>query len=127
MSLLINKAIYTILSGSSSVTNIVQDKLFPIVGDDDVKNPFLVYERKSIQPNYTKDGLSYDECVIEITCVSDNYSEVIELADAVRKAIELKTGIISGVAFFSSVLIGSSENYGIDNYIQTLIFKIKSK
>jgi hypothetical protein len=126
MSILINKAIYYILSGTTGITQTVGTKMYPIAADDDAKNPFIVYERKSINTFYSKDGLAYDECLVDVICVSDTYGECIELAEKVRQALELKTGTFSGVKIMSSVLENSTETYGVDNYIQILTFKIKT-
>jgi len=128
MSLKINQAIYSILSSSTGVTSLVNsNNMFPIAADDDVKNPFIVYERKSINTVYTKDGVSYDDVLLEVTCVSDDYNESLNIAQAVRNALELKSGTYGAVEIYQCRFKNAPENYGVDNYIQILHFEIKSK
>ena len=128
MSLLINKAIYAILSGTTGLTQSVpSEKMFPIAADDDVKNPFIVYERIGINTTYTKDGHAYDECKVQIIIVDDTYSSTIDVADKVRTALESISGTFAGVQIFQCLIEDAKENFGVDNYIQILTFKIITK
>jgi hypothetical protein len=131
MSVILGKAIYYLLSTNSAITAAVNDidgkpKIFPIAADDDVKNPFVVFERKSVKPEYSRDGKVLDVCTVEVNVCDDNYTSCIDIANSVRTALELKRGTFAGVNIFSSHLINASENYGVDNFLQTLTFEIKT-
>lgn len=127
MSLLIGKAIYSILSGDTLVKSYVNDKIFPIFAPDETLNPFIVYTRRNVDANYSKDGLAYDDTNITITIVSDNYTECITIANAVRLALELKEGDYNGIYIYQSLLSSSTEDYGIDGFITILEFTIKCR
>lgn len=124
MSVKINNAIYSILSGSTAVTNLVGDKLYPIAVDEKVKSPFVVYERSSLNPEYTKDGLSNDIVKVKVSCTSNKYSESLNIIDACRNALELKSGTFSGVKILQCVLEDSKEDCDTANYYQYLFFSI---
>ena len=127
MSLIIGKAIYSILSGDTTVAFFVNKKINPIFTPDNVITPFIVFERKNINTTYSNNGVAYDEDRILVNIVSENYPECIDIAEAVRNALELKTGSFNGVTIFSSTLENASENYGVDGYITLLEFTIMCK
>lgn len=127
MSLLIGKSIYSILSGDTTLKSYVGDKIFPIFAPDEILTPFVVFERRNVNANYTKDLLVYDEVSLLVSCVSDNYTECINIANAVRNALESITGTYSGIYIYQSLLSSSSEDFGIDGFIITLEFQIKCK
>lgn len=127
MSLQINKAIFNILSSDEKVVALVGDKMFPVAADDDAKSPFIVYTRKSVLPCYSKDGLEYDECIVEVACASDDYEESITIAQSVRKAMELKVGVFEGVAILQSRFLNCTEGWGVDNNIQTVNFQMMTQ
>jgi hypothetical protein len=125
MSIQLGKAIYAILSGDTTVKSYVQNKIYPIFAPDETLVPFIVYERKNVNAFYTKDGLSYDECVIVINIVSANYTECISIADASRKALELKVGVFNGISIYQVLLSNVSEDYGVDGFITSLEFTLR--
>ena len=124
MSLLIGKAIYSILTGNTLVYSGVGTKIYPIFAPDETLVPFIVYERKNINTFYTKDGPSYDECSVVINIVSENYTECITIANSVRNALEWINGTYGGINVSQSLLTNASETYGIDGFITTLEFSI---
>lgn len=127
MSLLIGKAIYSILTGDTAVSSGVSTKIYPIFAPDETLVPFIVYERKNINPTYTKDGLLNDDVNVTINVVSDNYSECVSIANNVRNALEFKSGTFNGIYIYQSKFSGASEDFGVDGFIQTLDFTIKCK
>lgn len=128
MSLLIGKAIYSILSGNTTIQEKVQNKIYPIYAPDETVVPFIVYERSSVNTYYTKDGHIYDEDSIYVNIVSDDYSENIEISDAVRNALEFIEGKeYVGIHIYSSLMSNASETFGIDGFITQLQFTVKCK
>lgn len=127
MSILLGKAIYQILSGDTTIKSYVNDKIYPIFAPDETLNPFIVYERKNVNAFYTKDGLTYDEATISVSVVSDNYTECVTIANAVRTALELINGIYNGIEIYQSLFSGVTEDFGIDGFITTIDFTIKCK
>ena len=70
-----------------------QHKIFPLLQPDTIEFPFIVHSRNSIAVTYTKDieymrGGWTNEINYIVSCVSDNYIQCLELANAVRHAME---------------------------------------
>lgn len=119
-SLKVGKEIYSLLNGSSLLTDIVGSKIYPIIVEKETTYPFIVYKRSNIVPNYTKDFHFKDEVIIDVICVSNDYSESVDIASMVRDILEDKrfTGIES------IKLESADEDFIDDAYIQTLSFNL---
>lgn len=119
-SLKVGKEIYSLLNGSGLLTNIVGSKIYPIIVEKETTYPFIVYKRSNIIPNYTKDFHFKDEVIIDVICVSNDYSESVDIASIVRDILEDKrfTGIES------IKLESADEDFMDDAYIQTLSFNL---
>ena len=96
MRLQTGKAINALLSANEEVTRMVGDRIYPLVSKVDSNFPFIVYQRMSCVPTYTKDGLISEVQNYSITVLADTYSDSVELADAVRDALELERGTFAG-------------------------------
>ena len=71
-------------------------------------------------------GLSEsDRIEMELICCTADYGEGIELAEAVRNALDHITATHDGQRMRSCTLIGAEEDYQDDAFIQKLIFDIK--
>jgi hypothetical protein len=123
----LGKAIFYILSGDTTLDSYVGDKIYPIFAPDEVLNPFVAYNTRVSNSFYTKDGLTYDECVLNINIVSDNYTENKQISEAVRNALEFKVGNFNGVIVQQALLSSVNEDYGRDGFITTIEFTYKVK
>jgi len=124
----IGKVIFQILSGDRTVAGYVVKKIYPIFAPDETVNPFIVFERGTLNPTYTKDGLSYDDVSLIINIVSDNYTECINITEAVRSALERITGgVYNGITIYQILVSNVSEDFGVDGYITSIEFTIKCK
>lgn len=121
-SLKIGKEIYSLLNGNEELTKLVGNKIYPIIVEKETTFPFIVYKRTNLTPEYTKDYHLKDNVYIEITCVSDNYSESIDLVSIVRKILENKRDLAKGIT--NIILESANEDFIDDAYIQTINFKI---
>ena len=119
-SLNIGKAIYTILQTSIDIDK----KIYPLIADEGTTFPFLIYKRTGLTPESTKDNTN-ENVSVEINIASSNYSESIDLAIKVRKALEHKKGTYSDIAIEDIVIDDATEDYIEDTFIQTLTFKIE--
>jgi hypothetical protein len=67
-------------------------RIFPLLQPDTLAFPFIVHSRTGISVTYTKDlplGWGWTNTVnYTVSCVSDDYVQCIELANAVRHALE---------------------------------------
>lgn len=119
-SLNIGKAIYTILQTSIDIDK----KIYPLIADEGTTFPFIIYKRTGLTPESTKDNTN-ENVSVEINIASSNYSESIDLAIKVRKALEHKKGTYSDIAIEDIVIDDAAEDYIEDTFIQTLTFKIE--
>lgn len=119
-SLNIGKAIYTILQTSIDIDK----KIYPLIADEGATFPFIIYKRTGLTPESTKDNTN-ENVSVEINIASSNYSESIDLAIKVRKALEHKKGTYSDIAIEDIVIDDATEDYIEDTFIQTLTFKIE--
>ena len=103
----------------------VGDRIYPLVSKVDCEFPFIVYQRMSVAPSYTKDGLIAEEQNYSISVLADTYSESVELADAVRDALELERGTFAGQRIRNIKLTSVNESWVSDTYVQELNFTIE--
>ncbi len=119
-SLNIGKAIYTILQTSIDIDK----KIYPLIADEGTTFPFIIYKRTGLTPESTKDNTN-ENVSVEINIASSNYSESVDLAIKVRKALEHKKGTYSDIVIEDIVIDDATEDYIEDTFIQTLTFKIE--
>lgn len=111
-SLNIGKAIYTILQNSIDIDK----KIYPLIADEGTTFPFIIYKRTGLTPESTKDNTN-ENVSVEINIASSNYSESIDLAIKVRKALEHKKGTYSDIAIEDIVIDDATEDYIEDTFI----------
>ena len=119
-SLKVGKEIYSHLKENKSLTDIVGNKIYPIIVEKDTNYPFIVYKRSNVIPEYTKDYHFKDFVIVDIICVSNHYVESVEIATLVRESLEdKKYGDIVSIRLESA-----DEDFVDDAYIQTLTFNL---
>lgn len=119
-SLKVGKVIFSLLNGNSDLTALVSNKIYPIIVEKETNYPFIVYKRNSVIPDYTKDFHFKDNVIIDIVCVSDSYSESIDIASIIRNTLEDKRN-----GDIQSIKLESADEDFIDNaYVQTLSFNL---
>lgn len=119
-SILIGKYIYQFLTESSELQQYLNGKVYPLIVDEDVLYPFVVYSRQSIMPRYNKDGNSEDVINIVIHIVSDNYVQSLEIANIIRGIFELRRYTDNTIVIKQFLISDVSESFEEDAYIQTL-------
>jgi hypothetical protein len=94
-SLLCSKYVQSILEENEEVKSILgtdQHKIFPLLQPDQLTFPFIVHARTSLTTQYTKNlpfGFGWtNDVTYTVNCVSNDYIQCIELANAVRHAME---------------------------------------
>jgi hypothetical protein len=121
-SLSAGEIIRTVLTSDETVMGIVT-KVFP-VATDEAKLPYVMYRRAHMEQVPTK-GIGADTVGIEVTCYAEQYTQSVELAEAVRAALDGKQASIDGLSMRSCHLTDSEEAWEDDAYVQQLIFTIK--
>lgn len=101
------------------------NKIFPVVTDK-AELPYILYRRSAMGVTPQKAGQpGADEVKMEILCFTDRYSEGIELAEAVRSALDCKTMESDGLRLRGCYLSDSEEAWQDDAYVQQMEFTIK--
>lgn len=99
-------------------------KVFPVV-EDNAELPYIVYRRTQLEQDPTKRGRGADTVGIEILCYTEQYTEGVELAEAVRDALDGKQHESGGLVMRSCYLADSEEAWQDDAYVQQLVFNVK--
>lgn len=100
-------------------------KIFP-VWTDKADLPYIAYRRVGLTANPTKGGQpGADEINVEVICYTARYTEGVELAEAVRAALDFTEAEHDGQHLRGCYLSDSEEAYQDDAYLQQLIFTIK--
>lgn len=122
-SLSAGEIIRTILAGDAEVAA-RSKKVFPVV-EDSAELPYIVYRRTQLEQDPVKGKRGADTAGIEVLCYTAGYTEGVELAEAVRDALDGKTGESDGLIMRSCYLSDSEEAWQDDAYVQQLVFNVK--
>lgn len=130
-SLLIPKYIQQILEENNEVKAILGEneyKIFPLQQPAELSFPYIVHSRNAVTVRYTKDiivGWGWDnEVQYTVKCVSDDYVQGIELANAVRHALEANRYKDENITIHPIELLTATEYLVDDNvFVQELVFK----
>lgn len=100
-------------------------RIFPVATDTALL-PYILYRRAALEHNPSKAGQpGADTVQLEMVCYTETYAEGVELAEAVRAALDYAEGERDGLRLRGCVLTGSEEGYEADAYLQQLVFNIK--
>lgn len=103
-------------------------RIFPLLQPDNLSFPFIVHSRTGITVEYTKDlpfHFGWTNTVnYTVSCVSDDYVECVELANAVRHALEGTRYSDEDIRIDSIMLLTVAE-YTTDNdaFVEELQFQ----
>ena len=96
--MIVGKAIYHLLTNATDVTDIVNTRIYPEIAQQDADLPYIVYNVANNEPTDTKPEPSkLDTAQVEVNIYSDSYRVVIDLAVAVRAALDRVKGTYAGV------------------------------
>lgn len=99
-------------------------KVFPVV-EDSAELPYIVYRRTQLVQTPVKGQRGADTVGIEILCYTKGYTEGVELAEAVRDALDGAQRQQDGLTMRSCYLEDSEEAWQDDAYVQQLVFNVK--
>ena len=113
-----------ILIADTDVMRIAK-KVFPVVTDK-AELPYVAYRRSRLEHNPTKaKNPGADTVQIDINCYAATYEKSIELAEAVRAALDYVHGEKDGLVMRSCTLVDGEEIYEDDAYVQCLTFQVQ--
>lgn len=125
-SLSVGAAVRAALLDDAAVRGIT-DKVFPVITDS-AQLPYVVYRRTALEASPQKHvGSVCDSVSIEVYCYASKYAQSVELAEAVRGALDMRSIEHDGIRVRSCVLTDSEEAFADDAYMQQLVFTIKSE
>lgn len=121
-SLSAGQLIRAILLQSESVTAITKS-VFPVYRKR-ADLPYLLYGRRSLDPTQTKNKPA-DTVEIEVDCYTEDYEQGLELAEAVRYALDHIEAENDTLSMHSCSMTDAGEMYEADAYVQSLVFSMK--
>lgn len=128
MSISIGVHIYERLKNSAELTKLVGDKIYPLSTRKQTTFPFIIYSRTVLTPNETKDRYgSGDNVGVEVVVADSNYTSSINIAEAVRVALEHKGGDYTLFSVTDAKLVACTEDFIEETYIQQLTFSFETE
>lgn len=122
-SILTGKYLRQILIENQEVMSLISsDKIFPLIANADTTFPFIVYSRNNLIPTYSKDGLCTNRITFDFVIVSDKYIESLDIANAVRHALETYRWYDNNIHIDPIHLDQAYEETLDDAYLQRLQF-----
>lgn len=118
----------TSLSAGLIVMGMLQEagvaaRAFPIAAQE-AELPYIVYQRVAAKANPTKGLGSADAATVEVTVWAATVMESIELAEAVRAALDGRSYERGGLACRRCLMADSSEGWEADAYFQRMAFEM---
>ena len=117
----INKHIYQLLSSDEELEALVGKNIFPLVAEESVKFPFVIFTKTSLNTDYNKCGVTSDTVTFSVAIAAVNYFQTVEIAERVRQILEL----YHDDYFARLEMAGVSESFMDNSYIHTLDFTAK--
>jgi hypothetical protein len=122
-SLSVGEIIYDVLTNDAEVM-VRANKVFPVVTDK-ATLPYVAYRRSRLEHNPAKGTQGADTVQIDVLCFAAKYGDGVQLAEAVRQALDGKQATKGTLIMRSCTIAGGEEYYENDAYIQELNFTIK--
>ena len=120
-SISVNKHIYQLLINDEILNELVDKKIYPLIAEDSVTYPFIIFTKDSANGVYTKDLLMYDTVTISVAIAAVNYFQTVQIAERVRQILENHRD-----SYFYNILLDNvSEDFAEDTYLQHLQFSAK--
>lgn len=114
------------LLNDSTINELVGNQIYPIIAPEATQGNYIVYVRDEYSIERTKQGIYEQNCIVYISCVSDDYDISQAMADAVFQVLDNRYNIQNEKMSIRSInMTDSTEDYDGDVYIQTLQFTIK--
>jgi hypothetical protein len=107
----IGDVIYSLLSNSTDVTDIVSTRIYPFLAIEDVVYPYLVYTIENVDPTVSNCGASsLDTVSVNLEIYTETLAELEDLGDKVRNALDRYKGTTEGVDV--QIIAYQNEDYG---------------
>lgn len=97
---------------------------FPVIGKNDEELPYICYRRTSVQANPAKGLASADKAMVTLNCWASTYRESMEIAEAVREALDRKECDCGELQARAITMVDASESWEGDAFCQILVFQV---
>lgn len=122
-SLKLTKYVLEILKLDENLVKYIPYKsIYPIDARLSSKFPFAVIQRTSVIPANAKDGTYEDTVYFSLMIVDDNYIGSVNIAEAIRTALDRRAYKTDEINIRSIRLVGASETLYDESFIQQLDF-----
>lgn len=104
----------------------ITTRVFPI-SVDEATLPYISYRRSRMQQTPAKYGApGADTVEVEVNCFAQTYGESVDLAEAVRNALDgTQYTLDNGLVMRSCYLSDGSEDWQDDAFVQQMVFTIR--
>ncbi len=104
----------------------ITERVFPVVTDT-AKLPYIFYRVSSFEHDATKDREGADIIGVEVVCCTETYAECVNLAEAVRGALDYQAYESSDgtLRLRSCNLSGYDQTWEDDAHVGTLNFTLR--
>lgn len=102
----------------------ITERVFPVVTDK-ATLPFIVYRRSSLIYDPVKNNPGTDTITIDLLCFAGSYAQSLDLAEAVREALDGARLNYDGLTMRTIFLTGGFESWEDDAFVQGLSFNAR--
>ncbi len=121
----IGKVIYSLLTSSgSTVGEMVNNRIYPLIVPENTPMPCIIYERTFSNEN-NKDSYTSTSS-IDVTILSSDYGEGLEIAESIDDTLIGFRGEIQGINVIDIKGLSGDETYVEDCFIQKLSYTIRA-
>ena len=99
-------------------------QVFPVVTDE-ATLPYVSFRALKMENSPAKGVPGSEALLVEVGCFSDTYAGSVELAEAVRAALDGKQSSRDGMRMRSCFFEDREEDWQDDAYVQRLVFRVK--
>lgn len=123
-SLSVGSLIREVLTENEDVQAITT-RVFPVVTDT-ADLPYIFYRISAFEHDATKGREGADTVQVEICCCTETYAEGVDLAEAVRNALDYRAySTDEGLEMRSCNLMSYEQQWSDDAHVGTLVFSVK--
>lgn len=122
MRLRIATHLYSVLSQDETIVAKVGDNIYPVATKVEKAFPLILYERDTVTSRYDKDGCAYVESDATVFVISEDYTEGVDIAEAVIDALDRKEATYDDFDVLDCVQTGAVEGYQDRSFVQQVQF-----
>lgn len=122
MRLKIANHLYSVLSQDERVVAMVGDNIYPVATKVEKAFPLILYERDTVTSRYDKGGCAYVESDATVLIITEDYTEGVEISEAVIDALDRKEATYDDFDVLDCVQTGAVEGYQDRSFVQQVQF-----